>query len=327
MNCRKCSGVLFLALLPAGLCSGRGNEAPGRNPIVRVVTITQDGAAADAQNSLFESTMERLNQAAAFRPDIACLPETFSQAAAEPVPGLTTGRLGEWARRHSCYLVAGIKKLAGGRTYNSAVLIDRQGLVAGQLDKAHPTESELEAGITPGDPDPPVFKTDFGVIGIQVCFDVNWWNTWTRLKDKGAKLVFFPSAYPAATQLSAIALANQYFIVSSPATRAARIHDITGAVLAVSGVWQPWAGAVLPLGRRLFEVDFNLDKVRRLQQKYGPRVDVTWHHDDSWFTLASLDPDLTVEDLQREFGLTTLNDYRDRAAKAAEAARPHTKRP
>jgi predicted amidohydrolase len=290
------------------------------------VTLSQDGATPDAQGSLFKSTMERLDQAAAFRPDIACLPEMFSQSAAEPVPGPGTERLGEWARQHSCYLVAGIKKLAGGRTYNAAVLIDRQGRIAGQYDKIHPTEAELEEGIMPGDPDPPVFETDFGLIGVQICFDVNWWDTWKRLKEKGAKLVFYPAAYPAVTQLSALALTNQYFVVSSPSTRAARIYDITGAVLGESGVWQPWTGAVLPLGRRLFEVDFNVPKVRQLQQKYGPKVDITWYHDDSWFTLASLDPDLTVEELQREFGLAPLNDYRERAAKAVEAARPHATR-
>jgi predicted amidohydrolase len=270
---------------------------------------------------LLDSALDRLNQAASFRPDIACLPELFAESAAEPVPGATTGRLSAWARKNSCYVIAGIKKLAGGRTYNTAVLIDRKGAIAGQFDKIHPTESELREGITPGNTELPVFQTDFGIIGILICFDVNWWDDWKRLADKGAKIVFFPSAYPAATQLSALALTNQYFVVSSATTRASRIYDITGRVLAASGRYQPWAGAVLPLGRRLFEIDFHVLKVRELQQKYGSKVDVVWYHDDSWFTLASLDPNLSVEDLQKEFGLTPLNEYRARAAKEVDAAR------
>ncbi len=166
-----------------------------------------------------------------------------------------------------------------------------------------------------------MFDTDFGRIGIQICFDVNWRDNWERLKDKGARIVFFPAAYPAATQLSGLALTNQYFVVSSAGTRASRIYDITGHVIASSGVYQPWAAAVLPLGRRLFEVDFHVDKMRALQRKYGSKIDLVWHHDDDWFTLASLDEDLTVEDLQKEFGLTPLDDYRVRAAQAVEAAR------
>jgi hypothetical protein len=53
----------------------------------------------------------------------------------------------------------------------------------------------------------------------------------------------------------------------------------------------------------------------------GSEIDLVWYHDEDWFTLASLDEDLTVEDLQKEFGLTPLDDYRIRAAQAVEAAR------
>jgi predicted amidohydrolase len=218
-------------------------------------------------------------------------------------------------------VIAGIKTLSGDRTYNSAVLLDRHGEVAGRFDKIHPTEGELRQGITPGTPDPPVFETDFGKIGIQICFDVNWWDEWRRLREKGVRIVFFPAAYPAARQISAIALANEFFVVSSTGSRASRIYDITGRVLATSGEYQQWAGAVLPLGRRLYEIDFHVDKVRRIQRKYGAKVDVEWYHDDDWFTLASLDPDLTVEDLEKEFGLTPLRDYRIRAGKAIDSAR------
>lgn len=321
MNCQRHSTCRLVLVLAAAAFCGESAKAAGRNPIVRVVTISQDGAAQDSKGILLESAMERLNQAASFQPDIACLPEFFARSPAEPVPGATTQRLGEWARQHSCYLIAGVKKLAGGRTYNTALLFDRKGAIAGQFDKIHPTENELREGTIPGDPDPAIFETDFGRIGIQICFDVNWWDNWKRLKEKGAQVVFFPAAYPAATQLSALALLNQFFVVSSAGSRASRIYDITGRVLATSGVYQQWAGAVLPLGRRLFEMDFHNQKMRALQQKYGAKVDVVWYHDDDWFTLASLDQDLTVEDLQREFGLTPLNDYRVRAAKAVDAAR------
>jgi predicted amidohydrolase len=321
---RWCIWALIFLPASAALC-GQTGKAAGRNPLVRVVTISQDGASGDSRGSLLESTMERLNQAASFRPDIACLPELFGGAAAEPVPGPTTQRLSGWARKCSCYVVAGIQKLHGGRTYNTAVLLDRQGRIAGQFDKIHPTEEELLKGTVPGDPEPPVFQTDFGLIGIQICFDVNWWDNWKRLKEKGAKIVFFPSAYPAATQLATLALMNEYFVVSSPNTRAARIYDITGRVLASSGAYQQWAGAVLPLGRRLFETDFHVQKMRELEQKYGAKVDVVWYHDDGWFTLASLDPQLTVEELQREYGLTPLSDYRVRARKAVDGARARAK--
>ncbi len=308
--------------------AARADERRGqKNPIVRVVTISMDRLKPDNEGGLLEGAMGRLNQAASFQPDIACLPELFARSAAEPVPGPTTRRLGEWARQHSSYVIAGIKTLSRGRTYNPAVLLDRRGELVGQFDKIHPTERELEEGVTPGTPNPPIFETDFGKIGIQICFDVNWWDDWKRLKEKGARIVFFPAAYPAAQQLSAIALMNEFFVVSSTGTRSSRIYDITGRVLAASGDYQEWAEAALPLGRRLYEVDFHVEKVRRIQQKYGSKVDVQWYHDDDWFTLASLDPDLTVEDIEKEFGLTSLRGYRIRAAEAIESARSKAARP
>lgn len=292
----------------------------GRNRIVRVVTVTQAELQRESSD-LLEETMERLNQAASFQPDIACLPELFSNRPPEPVPGPVTERLSAWAREHFCYVVFGLKTKTAGRVYNSAVLIDRQGNAHGEYSKIHPTEGELTEGTTPGHADPPLFETDFGIIGVQICFDINWWDTWKRLKQQGAKIVFFPSAYPAARQLSALALMNQYYVVSSAMRGSSKIYDISGEVLTASGNYQQWAGAALPIGKRLFEIDFHTKKAREIQQKYGPKVEVVWFHDDDWFTLASLDPDLTVEDIISEFGLTPLDDYRVRATKAIDKAR------
>lgn len=294
---------------------------PPRNPVVRVVTVGQEYLDRGNRDRLLEDTMERLDRAAAFRPDIAALPEVFLPGDPEVVPGPVTRRLAAWAERHSSYVLFGLRTKADGRMYNTAVLLDRRGQLVGQYHKAHPTEGELKDGVQPGDPEPPVFQTDFGLIGIQICFDVNWWESWKRLKQKGARLIFFPAAYPADRQLSALAVANQVFIASATNSRVSRIYDITGEVLSASGRFQQWVGAELPLGRRLFEVDFNTAKAQAAQKKYGSRIDLKWYHEDDWFTLASLDPNLTVEDLVAEFGLTPLNEYRERATKAVDEAR------
>ncbi len=311
--------VWFVLVALASTADAEPGSGGSRNRIVRVVTVGQEGLAQSGENVL-NDTIERLDRAASFRPDIAALPEVFVDGEPETVPGPVTRRLADWARRHASYVLFGIKTRVGDRVYNSAVLLDRKGTVAGQYNKMHPTEQELEKGIHPGESGAGVFETDFGKIGVQICFDVNWWDSWKALKEKGAKIVFFPSAYPAARQLSAIALMNQFYIASSTRDRLSRIYDITGAELAVPGRFQPWAGAALPIGKRLFEIDYHSRKAREIQRKYGDRVEVKWLHDDDWFTLASLDPDLTVEDLIAEFGLTPLDAYRDRAKKAVDAA-------
>lgn len=304
-----------------GVSGESGAAAPPRNPVVRVVTLSQEGLPGNSSQAAVDGTMARLEQAGSYRPDIACLPELALRGPAETVPGNATNLLSAWARGHSCYVVLGLKTLVRGEVYNSAVVIDRQGRVMGQYDKLHPTEAELAAGIIPGRTDVSIFPADFGAIGIQICFDVNWWDTWKLLKAKGAKIVFFPSAYPAARQIGMLALMNQCYVVSATQRGPCALYDITGGLLASSGIYQHWAAAALPVGKRLFETDFHVDKVRRIQSKYGAKVELAWFHDDSWFTLASLDPNLTVEDLIEEFGLTPLDEYRNRAGAAIQSAR------
>jgi hypothetical protein len=114
---------------------------------------------------------------------------------------------------------------------------------------------------------------------------------------------------------------NEYYIVSSTMDRSSHIYDITGDVLASSGKYQEWAGAVVPLGKRLFEIDYNVQKAQQVQQKYGAKVQVAWFHDSDWFTLASLDRDLTVEDLIAEYGLTPMGEYLARCTKVIHRAK------
>lgn len=309
------------------LTGARGEEATSassataRNRLVRVVTVSEDGLSAKPGPALLEAALARLEEAASFGPDIACLPEAFARGEAETSSGATVERVGQWARKHHSYVICPLHLREGDKVYNSALLIDRDGAVVGRYHKIRPTEGELKAGISPGPKEPPVFQTDFGTIGIQICFDVNWHDQWQCLKQKGARIVFFPAAYPAARQLAAHAWRYQYFVVSATGTRPASIFDITGEKLQTTGKFRQWAGAVLPLGKRVFEVDFHVGKVPQIEKKYGRRVEVVWYHDDDLFTLSSLDPTLSVDDLIKEFGLIPHTAYIQRAQEAQDALR------
>ena len=81
---------------------------------------------------------------------------------ADTIPGSITEQYGELARKKNCYIVAGIDEREGAAVYNSAVLIDRKGRVAGKYRKVYIPREEIEVGITPGK-DYPVFDTDFGL--------------------------------------------------------------------------------------------------------------------------------------------------------------------
>jgi beta-ureidopropionase len=277
--------------------------------MVRVATVSQEGLARDKREELIDLTFERMDQAGTTGPDIICLPEGFTGCNEETSPGEVTERVGAWAREHRCWVVCSMKIVEEGKRFNSAIIIDREGALWGRYDKIHPTDGEIAAGVRPGTEEPPVFETDFGVIGVQICFDVNWPEGWRRLKEKGAKVVFYPAAYPAHGQLITLAQVNQYYVVSSTRTRPSRVYDITGRVLGQSGYFSQWTSATLSLDKRLFEIDGHGAKVREMQKKYGERIEVVWYHDEDWFTLASLDTELPLTRVMAEFEMIPLTDY------------------
>ena len=132
--------------------------------------------------------------------DIVCLCEailmvgTGKQAAdiAEPIPGPSTQRLGEAARRNHLWVVAGLMEREGANLYNTAVLLDREGELAGTYRKVHLPREEWRSGVRPGS-EYPVFATDFGTIAIQICYDWFFPEVAGLFAREGAEIIFAPT--------------------------------------------------------------------------------------------------------------------------------------
>ena len=82
----------------------------------------------------------------------------------------------------------------------------------------------------PGQQDAGVYDADFGRIGFATCFDAKFPEVFQRLRDRGAELVVWPSAYSGFTELQAFALLHHYYIVTSTLTGDSILYDITGAI-------------------------------------------------------------------------------------------------
>jgi len=96
-----------------------------------------------------KDVLERMESLYAFDPDIICLPETFNiswveeEKALEEVaedemnPGPVTGLMAEIARKQECYIICPVITKKEGQFYNSSILLDRRGGIAGVYHKAH----------------------------------------------------------------------------------------------------------------------------------------------------------------------------------------------
>lgn len=145
-----------------------------------------------------------IDRAAEKRADIVLFPELVLSAGyslgdkfydiAETIPGPSTEALGRKAREHNLYVVAGIaERDLTGTVYNSAVIVGRDGQLAGSYRKTHifpPTESFFAVGTELS-----VFDLDFGRVAVPICYDLEYPEPARVLCLKGAELLLSMAAH------------------------------------------------------------------------------------------------------------------------------------
>ncbi len=188
----------------------------------------------------------------------------------ETIPGPTTATLGDLARRHASYVVAGIYEREGEIVYNTAVLIDRRGDVVGKYRKVYLPSAEIEGGLTPGN-DYPVFQTDFGTVGLMICYDVFFSDPAHALAREGAEIVLLPIWGGDETLAKARAIENQIFLVTSGYDHPTYIMDPKGERIASAPKNGEAAIATVDLNQRWWDVQLGDMRSRRMKEE---RVDV-----------------------------------------------------
>ncbi|MHB9032932.1 MAG: carbon-nitrogen hydrolase family protein, partial [Anaerolineae bacterium] len=109
----------------------------------------------------------------------------------EPLDGPFIRRFSRIARQYATYIVAGLYTSREGKAYNSAVLFGRDGKIAGIYDKVHLPAGE-DREITPGNAYQ-VFETEYGNIGMLICWDMQFPEAPRELALAGADLIACPT--------------------------------------------------------------------------------------------------------------------------------------
>ena len=117
---------------------------------------------------------------------------------AEPIPGPSTERFGEQARRHGVVIVCSLfERRAAGLYHNTAVVMEKDGSIAGTYRKMHIPDDPAyyeKFYFTPGDLGFHPIQTSVGRLGVMVCWD-QWYPEAARLMAlQGAELLIYPTA-------------------------------------------------------------------------------------------------------------------------------------
>ena len=236
-----------------------------------------------------EQLEERLEELAWQKPDLVMLGEMFCcpyetklfPVYAEPEGGGSVWReLSRLAKKHGIYLAAGSvpERDGEGRVYNTAYVFDRAGRQIGKHRKVHMFDIQVEGGqhfkesetLTPGDKCT-VFDTEFGRVGLCICFDFRFPELARKMVLDGARLILVPAAFnmttgPAHWELMfrGRAVDNQCFVAGTSCARDREAGYVAwGHTLLVS----PWGDVIEEMDERegvmVHDIDLSYaDKVR-----------------------------------------------------------------
>lgn len=169
--------------------------------------------------------------------DVIVLPEMFvmrdSDTAqvdrAEPIPGPTTEALSAKAKELESWIVAGsIIEKVDYRRFNSCVVFDRRGRIAGHYRKIHLFDADIEgeraireSNSFSSGAEPMMVNIEGWRCGLSICYDLRFPELFRYYADVGAHLLFVPSNFTDATGhahwttlLRARAIENQAYVAA-----------------------------------------------------------------------------------------------------------------
>jgi predicted amidohydrolase len=205
------------------------------NKTAKVAVVQMDCTTLDkAANLQKVETMLRESRATEKGVDLVCFPEGFATGfslgndfynVAESIPGPTTEAMSALARRLNTYIVVPLVEVGPepGLIYNSAVLLDRKGNEVGRYRKMHlPSFGvsgqkrffQLGEGY-------PVFHTDFGIVGLTICYDRTFPEAMRAIRLQGAQVIVninaivTPAAFWWHPIFRARAIENQVYMIAT----------------------------------------------------------------------------------------------------------------
>ena len=184
----------------------------------------------------------------------------------------------------------------GKRVKNTLIWINEQGFITQRYQKLHLFDVEINDGpilresksVEPGSSILPPFPTMFGSMGLMICFDLRFPALSARIRDLGAQILTYPSAFTVPTGkvhweilLRARAIETQSYVIAAAQVGAhnekrvsyghSMIVDPWGTVVSKVGGVEEWKGEPeISVG----DIDLGgLERVRR-EMPLHPRRDI-----------------------------------------------------
>lgn len=199
---------------------------------------------------------------------------------AEPAGGRCYQALSQAARKNRVYLIVdGTPLLEDGKVYNAAFVFGRDGREITCCRKSHMFDIDVEGGqyfcesetLTPGN-EIVTFDTEFGKMGLCICFDFRFQEMARIMALRGARVIFVPASFnmttgPAHWELlfRQRAVDNQLFTVGVSPARGQTGYISYGNSIAVD----PWGKVIYRADEKpsIALVDIDLSQIEKIRKQ------------------------------------------------------------
>lgn len=205
-----------------------------------------------------------------------------------------------------------------GTKRNSTQFIDRNGKVIGIYNKNYLVVEEYTQNNTLYGRSNPVIETDFGTVGGVICFDLNFQPLRERYKAEPPDILVFCSMYHGGLMQNYWAYDCRCHLLASVCGSQCTVVDPVGRTIAASTNYFPYVTTDINLDCCVVHLDYNWDKLRAAEKKYGKGFKVS---DPGYLgcVLISSETDyVTVDDIVKEFDIELWDDYYKRALQARD---------
>lgn len=198
----------------------------------------------------------------------------------------TLSKIAEIAKKNSVYILAGsipekeINKDSEEKIYNTSFLFDRNGNVIAKHRKMHLFDIDVkdkiyfkESDVLTSGNQFTIANTEFGKIGIGICYDIRFPELARIMALEGAKILVYPGAFnlttgPAHWELlfKSRALDNQLFCVGvAPALNKEASYSSFGHSI----ITNPWGEIISEANydEELLIAEINLDEIEKIREE------------------------------------------------------------
>jgi predicted amidohydrolase len=255
-----------------------------KEAVVKIACIQMEPKVGEKDANV-KKTLEMIDQAANEGAKLIVLPELCNSGyvfdsrqeafdLAEEIPGgPSTDAWSDIAAKRGVHIVAGISERAGSVLYNSSVLIGPKGYI-GTFRKVH-LWNEENLYFEPGDLGFPVFYTELGRIGMIICYDGWFPESFRMCALQGADIVCIPTNWvpipgqdPDREAMATIlcmgaAHSNSIFVAAANRIGTERGQPFVGQSLIVNYAGWPVAGPASMDKEDILYAEVNLSDARR----------------------------------------------------------------